>query len=806
MNFLDSFLRLRCVTALVLVASSFTASALDLVKEGRPVATIVTTASPDAFGATTARPAKGAKKTAALEPNEAGEAAAVKLLIEWVRKITDAELPVAQQAPAGAPAIYVGKAALAAGLKLDDIASPSHEGVRISADGQRVLIAGQSESATYRAVARFLEELGCRVFMDGPLGEVFPRTKTLAVGALAITEKPGLSWRNPKGPSWRSPTWRQWNGAGGDGIGHSHSWGYFPKETFDQHPEWFALGADGQRKPGNWLCTSNPEMRKAFAARLCDVIAGGSRNPSISPPDGRGYCQCGPCKTQDDPSVVEPSSGTVSISNRYADFFDAVGRLVAAVHPDSILSFYCYADYTQPPTFKRKLSPNLCAVIAPIRYCRLHEIGHPGCTSREQAVKMIEGWAAISSRIGYYNYMYNLADATLPFFKFTACEKEFPWLHARGLTHMTLEMLSNWHIYGPQMHLGLRLAYDPKADAKAIMEDYWLKFYGPKAAPFMKEYWMGIDAAQGRLESHAGCFFGLQQIYTPEFLKQCATRLADAANAARGDAIYEQRVALHTEGFQSAVEYRAIMDTLNRGDFAGALRQLDTTSERLAGLAAKGWANSEYHTSYLNRFLRKTVVQGATLLAPPNQLLQVLPDQWRFAFDEADRGNELGFHTANFDDAKWATVSTLNRTLDSQGFDRNTVFWYRTKFTAPAGAAKLSLFFGEVDGASEVYVNGQRVNIVWPAAPAAPAGGKAPGKPAPKKPAAKAAAPAVAPKPAVPSLRDGQAKARQPFEVDVSAAVKAGENVVALRVDHSRITELSLGGILRPVLLVKKAE
>ena len=803
MNSLDSSSDVRRFTVLFLLVSTFTASALDLVKDGQPVATIVTTVSPEAFAVPSAKPVKGAKRAAALAPAEAEEAAAVKLLVEWVRKITDAELPVAQQAPAGAPAIYVGKAALAAGLKLDDIASPSLEGVRISADAQRVLIAGQSEGATYKAVARFLEELGCRVFMDGPLGEVFPRSKTLSVGALAITEKPGLHWRNPKGPSWRSPNWRQWNGAGGDAIGHSHSWGYFPKETFDQHPEWFALGADGQRKPGSWLCTSNPEMRKAFAARLCEVIAGGSRNPSISPPDGRGYCQCGPCKAQDDPSVVEPSSGTVSISNRYADFFDAVGRLVAAVHPDSILSFYCYADYTQPPTFKRKLSPNLCAVIAPIRYCRLHEIGHPGCTSREQAVKMIEGWAAIASRIGYYNYMYNLADATLPFFKFTACEKEFPWLHARGLTHMTLEMLSNWHIYGPQMHLSLRLAYDPKADAKAIMEDYWLKFYGPKAAPHMKEYWMGIDAALGRLESHAGCFFGLQQIYTPEFMKQCAARLAEAATAARGDATYEQRVALHTEGFKSAMEYRAISDGLNRGDFAGALKQLDTTSERLVGLAGKGWVNSEYHTSYLNRFLRKTVVQGAALLAPPNQLLQVLPDQWRFAFDEADRGNELGFPNANFDDAKWATVSTLNRTLDSQGFDRNTVFWYRTKFTMPAtaGTGKHSLFFGEVDGASEVYVNGKRVDIVWPAAPAT-----APGKAVAKKPAAKAAAPAVAPKPAVPSLRDGQAKGRQPFEVDVSAAVKPGENVVALRVDHSRITELSLGGILRPVLLVKKGE
>ncbi len=799
-----SFDFVRRFTALFLLVSGFTASALDLVKDGQPVATIVTTAPLDGFATTPAKSVKGAKKAAALEPTDAGEAAAVKLLVEWIRKITDAELPVAQQAPAGAPAIYVGKAALAAGLKLDDIASPSREGVRISADGQRVLIAGQSEGATYRAVARFLEELGCRVFMDGPLGEVFPRSKTLSVGALAITEKPGLHWRNPKGPSWRYANWRQWNGAGGDAIGHSHSWGYFPKETFEQHPEWFALGADGQRKAGSWLCTSNPEMRKAFAAQLCDVIAGGNRNPSISPPDGRGYCQCGPCKAQDDPSVVEPSSGTVSISNRYADFFDAVGRLVATVHPDSILSFYCYADYTQPPTFKRKLSPNLCAVIAPIRYCRLHEIGHPGCASREQAVKMIEGWAAIASRIGYYNYMYNLADATLPFFKFTACEKEFPWLHARGLTHMTLEVLSNWHIYGPQMHLGLRLAYDPKADAKAIMEDYWQKFYGPKAGPFMKEYWMGIDAAQGRLQSHAGCFFGLAQIYTPEFLKQCATRLADAAAAARGDATYEQRVALHAEGYKSAVEYRAISDALNRGDFAGALKMLDATGERLGDLASKGWVNSEYHTSYLNRFLRKTVVQGAALIAPPNQLLQVLPDQWRFAFDEADRGNELGFPDVKFDDTKWATVSTLNRTLDSQGFDRNTVFWYRTKFTAPAapGAGKLSLFFGEVDGASEVYVNGKRVDIVWPSAPVAPAAGKA----APKKAVAKAAAPPAAPKPGVPSLRDGQAKGRQPFEVDVSAAVKPGENVVALRVDHSRITELSLGGILRPVLLVRKGE
>jgi len=48
-----------------------------------------------------------------------------------------------------------------------------------------------------------------------------------------------------------------------------------------------------------------------------------------------------------------------------------------------------------------------------------------------------------------------------------------------------------------------------------------------------------------------------------------------------------------------------------------------------------------------------------------------------------------------------ALVATFNTTLDAQGYDKNTVFWYRTKFTAPAKHAKLTLFFGEVDGKSE---------------------------------------------------------------------------------------------------------
>ena len=62
-------------------------------------------------------------------------------------------------------------------------------------------------------------------------------------------------------------------------------------------------------------------------------------------------------------------------------------------------SFYVYADYTQPPTIEKKLSPNLCATIAPIRYCRLHAMGDPICPSRKQQVEMVDGWAKVASRL-----------------------------------------------------------------------------------------------------------------------------------------------------------------------------------------------------------------------------------------------------------------------------------------------------------------------------------------------------------------------------------------------------------------------
>ena len=374
---------------------------------------------------------------------------------------------------------------------------------------------------------------------------------------------------------------------------------------------------------------------------------------------------------------------------------------------------------------------------------------------------MIEGWAKAARKIGYYEYNYDLAEATVPTSRLSILKHDIPYLKNKGCVALTIETLSNWHIYGPQIYLAVRLAYTPGANVDAIMDDYFMKFFGPNAGPIMKEYWMGIDAAQTKLNCHSGSFFAIPLLYTPEFLAQCRERIKRATDAAATDPHYAARVAVHAEGFKSADEYMQIVNAMNAGNFAEAKSVFTKMTARLDHLAGVGYANKEYATSYLRRFVSKSIDIGAAATAAPNKLVSVLPDEWRMTYDDPGTGLEAGFAKPDFDDSAWKRVATFSKTLDAQGLpDKMSVMWYRTTITAPAQRRKLALVFTQVDGASEVFVNGVKVGE---------------------------------------SL-----KRNLPFEVDITPAVHDGTNSIAVRVDHTRMTELFLGGIIRPVLLVDK--
>jgi hypothetical protein len=213
----------------------------------------------------------------------------------------------------------------------------------------------------------------------------------------------------------------------------------------------------------------------------------------------------------------------------------------------------------------------------------------------------------------------------------------------------------------------------------------------------------------------------------------------------------------------NARQYGELRAALHAGDAQKAGAVYDDLLAR-SRQNARNSLGQEYTVTYLERFIAPQVRAAQAAAQAPSKILAVLPDAMRLAYDEEMQGIELGYAKADFDDGKWLPVRTYSMPLDAQGLpDRRTFQWFRCTFDAkPQAGKKLALLLLETDGKATVYVNGKEVG-------------------------------------------DNPTR-RKVFEVDITDAVKPGKNTLAVRVDHRVITELFLGGILRPIYLVEKGQ
>jgi hypothetical protein len=727
-------------------AAADAAGALEIVRDGKPLATIV----------------------------HQGEAkAAAKLLNEWIKLMSGTELPIANAAPDG-PAIFLGAAAVNAGLSLDKIDSPSKEGLSVKCDGKNVYIAAQSDAALPRAVGRFLEEkFGCRWLSDRPWGQVYPSQKTLRVAWGEFTEKPGFLYRRIWGPegAFRNRNWNVWNGHGGTAISMGHSWGFLPKETFKEHPEWYRLDENGKRVKGHWYNIGHPEVRKRFLAWALEASKHGQQGLSLSPPDDHREDFSPESKKYDDPKSIDPSSGRVSMTNRFMTIANEAATEIYKLNPKSLCGFYAYSDYTLPPTDPKldKLSPNLCIWIAPIRYSRYHPLGHPNSPSRQLMKKIVTGWSERASSLGWRTYNYNLAEVMTPFSKITTWSHDLPYLYKRGCIGISLESFNTWEIYGPHLYLSIRLAYDPAQDPWAIMADYWDKAYGPAAGP-METYWMEIDSAFVNLKTESGSYHALHHVYTPECLKLLDNSLKAAEQAVKGNDACAERVQLARRGLQRAVYWRRWYDAINGGNIQVAVDTFNEwRAQVLESLAARN--TNLYARRYLDRFIGKNMWRAWGAINPkgkkPGKIIAVLPDKWKFKTgdDFAKAGISGKPWDAKLDDAAWPTVKSYSDTLNSQGYPEYFgEMYYRTTFTAPQSTHGLSLHIYKADRKVVVYLNGQEVN-------------------------------------------DKEVEAFRGTTIDVTGRLQPGkENQVTIMVRHIPLPELYLGGLVGPVYLIENGE
>lgn len=537
--------------ACVFVVGAGALADVTLVTEGRPVAQVVLPAH--------------------ATPTEtyAGEQFAA-----YIKQMSGADLPVVHEDGAQEAVLRVDIGRTTRNLETDAAPDTGNERISIRVTDAGVRIWGSGDRGTLFAVYRFLEiNLGCRWLAQGV--DFVPEKTTLTVAPTSIDSVPAFNLRffNGRGRE-TAMDWGLKVGMNGyytadvreqngncyympDKLPSCHTYyRVIPADVYyEAHPEWFPL-INGERRPGalhgGQLCVTAKGLADEFAKNIIDIF---DHDPdcqvtSISPNDGRGWCNCEQClaldqrlcggrTTKQGLASEKPFRG-----DRVFWFANEVARRVAKVHPDKLLLVLAYINYAEPPdTVKPLLNvvPYLCHY-APADYSR--PISDPSSESNTQFNDILTRWAKSAPHLLYYGYVSKSMWWRLPRPVVKPFSADIKYLYSLGIRRYYCQSsLSDWALDGPLYYVIAKLLWDPSADPEALADEWTECMFGP-AASAMKTYYRAVEdsvrkSGQSYSDSPPRHVPGL---YVREDLDHARGALDQAASAARADELYAARV------------------------------------------------------------------------------------------------------------------------------------------------------------------------------------------------------------------------------------------------------------------------
>jgi len=524
----------------LLFCASGPLSAFTLVENGKPRATVVV------------RTANSKEMTHSLR-------LALKDFKDRVYEMTGARLPiVAADKPVEGPVVLLGPSAALArygvstdALKDDEWLIRSGEGF-LAIVGRDVDGAIMRESAvgTYNGTIAFLEDqCGVRHYMPGKLGRIVPKRETLAVpDHLDVHGRKSIVWGVARfmGPRGVQMRWR-WRGLPGVRVkscgGHSWHQAFPVEDYYKEHPDYFAL-VSGKRTNHKWssLCTSNPkvlQLKIEWAKKMLrdyDAL-------ELGHPDSYGGscpgCQCESCVALGD------------LGQRCYLFHKQVAEAILKWDPSKRLLITAYG----PTKYARadwKLPENAVVEISSIG-------------SLEKAPEGYVPWSRVHDKFSVYVYFWLgfFKEGYAPHFsqaKVIDAFRSFQKHGVRMIYYCSQPM--NWGLEVPQYLLDYRLRMDFDADTKAVLDEFYEKFYGP-AGEKMRAFFDVIEEAQATrvVDSRSS-----QDIYLtrwPQSRTDKALGLLDEALAAAGE---DERLRFRIEFSRPAMQYIAATTRVFRFD------------------------------------------------------------------------------------------------------------------------------------------------------------------------------------------------------------------------------------------------
>ncbi|WP_337172966.1 DUF4838 domain-containing protein [Paludisphaera sp.] len=447
------------------------------------------------------------------------ERRAAEELRDALAEATGARPEIVAEAPAGRPAIAIGRAS---GLATDGLGEEDFT-IRV-ADGD-VAIAGGSPRGTLYGAYSFLEdEYGVRYL--APDSTSIPRAdpgKTLADGER--TFRPRFSWRysyygaNRDHPELAA---RLRNNAAvrAPELGGSAAWSLISHTVANwipvgklgkEHPEFFSL-VDGKRRAdmkddhfergGTQPCFTNPEVkRRIIAGVLAQLERDGQTDGviSISQNDNMQYCRCPDC------AAIDEREGTQMGS--LLALLNEAGEAVAKVRPGVHVGTLAYQHTRKPPKSMRP-GPNVAIQLCSIEACQVHALDDPSCEPNRAFRDDLDGWCGISDKVYVWNYNVDFTSYNLPCPNIEIIGANVKYLarnNVRGVFMQAAGDARNTELCDPRNYLISRMLWDPSLDPEEVVGEFIGRYYGA-AADDVKAYVRLICETPRRKGIHRHCF------------------------------------------------------------------------------------------------------------------------------------------------------------------------------------------------------------------------------------------------------------------------------------------------------------
>ena len=246
----------------------------------------------------------------------------------------------------------------------------------------------------------------------------------------------------------------------------------------------------------NWQpCYSNPETAKEAAKNILEILR---RKPvssiSLGVNDNGGFCQCDNCLKMD--KGLRPGIFVNDRTNRahsYYTFVNGVAEIVCKEFPDLKIGLLAYTGTIMPPAFKvhKNVVPvmTLDSVLSAL---------DPAVKAKHYGV--IKEWGTKVAETGIWDYCWG-RHYMIPRVNFKNHAELLKYLYANGGRAYFAENSGMADaIDGPKTYLVSRLLKDINADPEQILEEWYTRYAGKDAAPYLKkiyllceEYWTSAE-------------------------------------------------------------------------------------------------------------------------------------------------------------------------------------------------------------------------------------------------------------------------------------------------------------------------